>query len=284
MDIRYRCKKRMEQAPAYAKARFYQNRYEEKRLGQLLCFAGACLFSKPGSAGAGYPRRLFLDYEKRKAFAMASIQAELARYDVISFDVFDTLLLRTFRQPTDVFAWMEKRMGIPGFARMRTEAEQLARQRSMKSRGTAEITIEEIYQVLLQDLCLQDAGNLGLSIRTPEAWIQAEFAAERSCCRADPRMRALVKALLQQKKQVIAVSDMYLNGRQIRRLLLGCGYEGLHKVYASSDYRAGKSDGRLFPIVLREVGADRRMVHIGDNFYSDVYRQKALPVHTIHYL
>ena len=48
----------------------------------------------------------------------------LNNYDTISFDLFDTIFLRPFFQPKDLYIELETKHKIPGFARNRVYAEQ----------------------------------------------------------------------------------------------------------------------------------------------------------------
>lgn len=61
-------------------------------------------------------------------------------YDVVAFDVFDTLLFRDTGSPSDLFVLMEQIGLAPqGFARKRREAEAMARTAGQ------EVTLAEIY-------------------------------------------------------------------------------------------------------------------------------------------
>lgn len=284
MDIRYRCRELVEHASADRKIRFYQTRYDEKRIQQILCFAKICAASEKIN---GIRRKAFVDYRNRKIFDFGSIGKELQDYDVISFDVFDTLICRTVRHPTDVFDIMEQRTGIPKLAGCRIEAENAVRQYQFARYHSREIAIEEIYHRMLQDGCIKSSGRecgAALTDQDVDAWIALEMKVEKQCCRAEPSMRKLVRMLLAQRKRVIAVSDMYLHQAQVQELLQLCGYADLSEIYVSCDYRAGKSDGRLFPRILQSIGPDKRLVHIGDNFYADVYKPKELDMSTLHYI
>ncbi|GAA9898206.1 hypothetical protein VN0781_01350 [Helicobacter pylori] len=42
-------------------------------------------------------------------------KSEILKYDVISFDIFDTLLLRPFIKPTDLFLYIETKYNIKVF-------------------------------------------------------------------------------------------------------------------------------------------------------------------------
>ena len=48
---------------------------------------------------------------------------QIQQADVVSFDVFDTLILRPYLSPNDVFKHIEKIYNIPGFYNARTTAE-----------------------------------------------------------------------------------------------------------------------------------------------------------------
>lgn len=284
MDIRYRCRELIEHAPAGQKIRFYQARYDEKRMRQMFCFAKIC--AGKYKKQSRIQRNVFADYRNRKVFDFDSIEKELQSYDVISFDVFDTLICRTVRHPADVFGIMEQRTGIPELAGCRIEAENAARQHRFARYHSREITIEEIYQRMLQDGCLKSRGRecgAALANQDLNAWMALEMEAEKQCCRAEPSMRKLVRQLLSQGKRVIAVSDMYLHQAQVQELLQLCGYADFREIYVSCDYRAGKSDGKLFPRILQRIGPDKRLVHVGDNFYADVYKPKELGMSTLHY-
>ncbi|GAA8357863.1 hypothetical protein KH0195_23590 [Helicobacter pylori] len=43
-------------------------------------------------------------------------KSEILKYDVISFDIFDTLLLRPFIKPTDLFLYIETKYNIIRFS------------------------------------------------------------------------------------------------------------------------------------------------------------------------
>ena len=63
--------------------------------------------------------------------------------DTVAFDVFDTLIVRPFVRPDDLFRFMEKAEGKEGFADARVSAERQARRRIRQ-----EINLDEIYSIL----------------------------------------------------------------------------------------------------------------------------------------
>ena len=66
----------------------------------------------------------------------------LATYDIISFDVFDTLILRPFSSPTDLFYVLGNKLNYLDFARIRQEMEWKARQKKYKKEKHYEVNLE----------------------------------------------------------------------------------------------------------------------------------------------
>ena len=55
------------------------------------------------------------------------LKNKINKAEVISFDIFDTLLLRPYLKPTDLFRHMEEVYHANGFATARIEAEKTIR-------------------------------------------------------------------------------------------------------------------------------------------------------------
>ena len=193
-------------------------------------------------------------------------------FEIISFDVFDTLLIRNCNNPTDIFSWMEKKYNSHCFAKARVNAEAAAR-KVHKLRGN-EVSIEEIY------------AQIKLPKTSPEITPAMEINAEKLFLSAAPEMIDFVDYLKENNKKVICMSDMYLSGNQIKDLLTTAGFN-IDIVISSSDLRhldIGKYNGRIFPWFLDKLQlTSEKVLHIGDNFKSDVVNAQrnlvsALPV------
>lgn len=191
---------------------------------------------------------------------------DLLNYDVISFDIFDTLLLRPFKRPSDLFHIIGKRLNFEGFSfsfyRLRTEIEKELREEKYRKIGSREITIYDIYREIEKRTDIQY-----------EKGLREEIQAEFEYCFANPYMMQVYKILRRQGKKIIATSDMYIPNEIMSRLLLKCGYDEFEQIYVSCDYECSKnSNGRnLFDIVKRD-NSGRSIIHIGDNRISDIER------------
>ena len=183
--------------------------------------------------------------------------------EVVSFDVFDTLLLRKVLQPVDVFRRMELELGPEGsgFCEWRIEAEREARRRAPES-YLGEVTYEEIYDVL----CEADTFWAG---RRSELMAQ-ELEIENDVTMAHPLGQALFARARALGRRIVLLSDMYLPESVIEELLRNNGYAGAFDLYVSNVSRQSKGQGALFQTVLDELGCrPDQVLHIGDNEHAD---------------
>lgn len=192
-------------------------------------------------------------------------------YEVISFDIFDTLLFRPVSKPTDMFFIMGKCLNMPEFYRIRIEAEKRLRQKAHELYGTWEIRIEEIYE--------------WIEIKTglpKELGIETEFETELQYCRANPYMRRVYQLFQEQGKVIILCTDMYLKKEMIAEMLDKLGYTGYKKLYVSCEYGCSKSTGGLYKYILNEFKG-KKILHIGDNVKADIERANTHGIDTVYY-
>ncbi len=183
----------------------------------------------------------------------------LAEYDVISFDVFDTLLLRPFACPTDLFFLIGEKLHYLDFERIRREIEWRARQKAKEKKGSYEITLSEIYAELEEQAGIP--AKLGMKL---------EIETELSMCFGNPYMLELFRQLAKYQKKIICTSDMYLPTEVIQAMVEKCGFTGISEYFISCEYGASKGDGSLYKIVREGLGREKTFFHIGDNPVSDV--------------
>lgn len=197
------------------------------------------------------------------------VAAALVRARTVSFDVFDTLVMRACATPTDVFLFLAletpfRSLGLsPADIRAhRQAAERTVRQRRFAtSRRDAEVTLAEIHAALAQRLGLDDGAPLAA----------AELAAERRLLRANPRVCAWLAQARRTGARVVAISDTWYSASELHALLQHAGIDiAVTDIITSADHRASKQEGSLFTIAKSLLGADEAdWVHIGDHPISD---------------
>jgi predicted HAD superfamily hydrolase len=183
--------------------------------------------------------------------------------DVISFDVFDTLLCRRVLRPTDVFRVIDDLLGKKDYIfskeRMRAEASFM---------DGSNPTLHEIYQVFKADTGVDEAEIHSL--------FELEIETERRLLKRREAVCSILERAVHMGKRVIIISDMYFTQDILTKLLADFGITGYERLYVSSEYRKAKSEG-LFELVKAEINDDSlKWLHIGDNVHTDIYpAQKA---------
>lgn len=180
----------------------------------------------------------------------------LMPYDVISFDIFDTLILRPFKKPSDLFILVGTELDIMDFCEIRIKAENEARQYAKMNRGNTEVTIDDIYEIIEKKTGIPK-----------EKGIETEFNIEMNLCFANPYMKRVFELLKYQNKEIIICSDMYYPAEMLGKILKSCGYEGFSKIYVSCEYNCTKRNGGMYEILKEKY---YNLVHIGDNQISDI--------------
>ena len=178
-------------------------------------------------------------------------------FDVVSFDVFDTLILRPFSEPSDLFILVGEELGIMDFCEIRKKAEEDARRRSEFLRGSREVTLYDIYEMVEEETGVEAVSGA-----------RTEFLTERKLCFANPYMLEVFRMVKARGKTVVAVSDMYLPRELMEELLRSCGYEGFDDILVSCDYSCTKRKGGLFDILRKKYRGV--IFHVGDHPRSDV--------------
>lgn len=184
--------------------------------------------------------------------------SQLMKFDVISFDIFDTLIFRPLDQPDAAFWLMGEKFNLLDFRNIRVWAESDARLKSVRKYGHAEITLEDIWKNFEADTGLPMAK--GMSV---------ECEVETALCYANPFMLEVWNRLIKAGARIIVTSDMYLPQETIKTILQKNGYNGYEKLFLSNEYALNKASGSLFLQIKEELGQDISYVHVGDNEHSD---------------
>lgn len=189
------------------------------------------------------------------------IEREIGRAEIISFDIFDTLVKRKVKNPEDIHGLVyreflrQTEIDICGYKEKRVKAEREAEKR----KGSGEITLKDIFR------CMD-----GVSENNKKILLKLEEKAELSVCCPSPRMKEVYERALKRGKRIIITSDMYLDEKIIKQILYRCGYKNFEKLYLSSSCNMRKSTGLLYETIRKDyLFFEGRILHIGDNVKSD---------------
>ena len=225
-------------------------------------------------------RKLPLDFRKKvknifkkepqnkEVISKENILFNLKKYDIISFDIFDTLITRCVYEPDDIFKILNEYFSDEKFLEKRKLAEGNARNFYQH-----DVNLDEIYE--------QYAKDNNISLAAANALKKAEINIEKEMLIARNDMLDLLKKLHELNKRVIIVSDMYLPKKTITEILDNCGYKGLYEqLYVSNDIGKRKDDKSVWPF-LKEKYPHQKIIHLGDNDLSDVTYPKEFGIDTV---
>lgn len=205
-----------------------------------------------------------------KSFEDMKLQAE--QYDIISFDIFDTLVERSIARPDDLFDFMEmeleeKYSGIP-FKQLRKEAEMNCRVK----RPSEDPDLDDIYRELEQ-MSKYSADDCKVMMET-ELNTEMKFLSPRK------EVVELYRYLKEKKhKKCIIVTDMYMRRQDIEKILQMCGIT-CEEIWLSSETNLRKDNGSVWKALKEKYGES--LMHIGDNEVSDIQLCGDYRLHNYH--
>lgn len=235
------------------------------------------LLNEPTSSHIYEEKHLLLDKSESECASETHLSVEelveqLQKYDVISFDIFDTLIFRPFTEPTDLFYFVGEKLEILDFKRIRMEMEARARYECFEKNKHHEVTLSDIWN------CME--RETGIS---SEIGMKLEMQMEDQFCYANPYMQEVFRRLQDMDKTIIVISDMYLPEKYLQKMLANKGYSGIQKLYVSCEYGMSKGNGKLFDVAKNDFGNEKSYVHIGDNEHSDVNMAKKQGFSSVYY-
>lgn len=178
-------------------------------------------------------------------------------YECISFDVFDTLIMRKTLYPMDVFQIVDKKakennIYFGDFYSLRTEAER-------------ELNLEKSPKIIdIYNRC-QEKEHFSDEIK--EKLMKLEIETECEVLIPRTEMVELLKWLVSKDVDVYLISDMYLSKEILEPILNKFGIQGYKKLMVSCDYGKSKCNG-LYNYYL-DLTKKEKYLHIGDNYEAD---------------
>lgn len=191
---------------------------------------------------------------------------------IVSFDIFDTLLLRPFERPTDIFRFMnsdvekiiKKKID---FKKVRKAAEKRAKRAMLPKE---DVKIDDIYNFIKIPAKFKNAVKF-LEVETE---VKLLFARQSG--------KDLYNLAKNSGCKLIAISDIYLEAQILERILKRNGFE-FDTIFTSADIGKSKKTGNIYPEVLRRTNVSPdEILHIGDSLISDIKNAKKYGFQVFH--
>ncbi len=209
-----------------------------------------------GDIGCLFSEHKLYGYEADDVVDLSTVKREIDKHDVISFDIFDTLIMRRTLMPLDVFLRIQE---ISDKSEKELKNFQFRRIHSEIASGILNPSYDEIYQSVEK--------TYDLSNETALEYKKKEIETEENTIVRKPDVIELYEYAKKQGKRLFLISDMYLSVDAIEKILSRCGIDGYEEILVSNIYRSGKSEN-LYEN-YREKFNGGNFLHIGDHPKSD---------------
>lgn len=205
-------------------------------------------------------RAVSYDFYDIRGESKAKLTEKIRQAKIVSFDLFDTLIMRKVLDYTDLFELLENRLisqgiHIPDFARLRLFAEK----ECSKERAP---TLVEIY-----DDVLRRAGGSFLSA---EELAEMEWKLDFLLMLPRNSVCDVFRECVTAGKRVVVTTDSYYSSIQIRQILSLFHLDGYEALFVSCEKGTSKVQ-HLFEY-LRDMDSNNAgaILHIGDSVTADI--------------
>lgn len=199
------------------------------------------------------------NYKKLKYWksSYAELKALANNYDVISFDIFDTLIMRKLLSPSDVFCLMDHKLNLKNedFTHIRSAA----------------LAHFEGREYLLDELYIEMQKLADWSDQKTNYIKNMELEIEQSIVMPRNIMDELLLELQKSGKEIYLISDMYLPKTFVMKLLEKSGISiPEDHIIISGEIKLNKRDGGLWKYYANKLLKGRTALHIGDDKDADI--------------
>ena len=207
-----------------------------------------------------------------------------SKKNIISFDIFDTLITRRVAIPRGIFAVMQEQLSNSDlheklklyFYSSRIECEAQARKIKHKISNTTEVNFDDIYAYMKQEYGLTDKQTDYLKKLETDTELQNIVPLNENI--------DILKKYISNGYRVILISDMYHTSDTLRSFLISI--DEVFKdipIYVSSEYGKNKHTGNIYPVIKEKEDIEyKNWIHYGDNKIADIKNAKKFGIKTKH--
>lgn len=198
--------------------------------------------------------------QKKNFYFLNTMLNELDKYDIVSFNIFDTLILRNVLFPHDIIKLLANEVnikyGIKDFNYVRMNIEQEVRNRTIQQDGSKEdISLTEVYEEI--------------AVRYPELPVKEimnmECELEISNSTSNPLIKKLFEAAHSLNKTVLLLADTIIPQEAIVEILKQNSITGQNEIYLSSELKMTESTGSVFRYIISKGYDAAKWLHISSN-------------------
>ncbi|GMQ47921.1 rhamnan synthesis F family protein [Vibrio sp. 10N] len=204
---------------------------------------------------------VFSNYVNTKQQLMDKVRP----FDIISFDVFDTLVRRSHFVPDYAklkFGQQLEKEGLVAsaheFVKLRNNAEFEVRK---ETNFQGDVNIFQVYEKLGQ--------HFDWSAEQAQQYAEVEFGHDLAMIESKDEIVDILNTLIGAGKTVYIISDTYYSEHQIVLMLRKAGVTNGYQLYVSSEMGLRKDNGSMWSYMQGHLKNKGSFVHIGDNAVAD---------------
>lgn len=196
--------------------------------------------------------------------------------DVVSFDLFDTLIMRRVFSPEDVYRLVERKAENCNICSKKTLNDFLAIRPIASSMCNDNSYLMDIYKII--------GDKLGIDENDLNNLMNLEIETDIQLCIPRKTILKIYDYAVEKGKDVYIVSDMYYPLGVVRKILESCGIrvDDDSHIWISCEKHMDKASGCLWNKFTKEVVRGRKCIHIGDNIQADVENPKKFGIESYH--
>jgi FMN phosphatase YigB (HAD superfamily) len=195
-----------------------------------------------------------------------SLLGDIQNFDIVSFDIFDTVLRREYTAPD--YAKLKLGMDLvkegffssPEIFVEHRNAVELACRKKQNFEG--DVDIFETYHAL--------AIEKEIDPLITQNWAEREFCYDLEMAQPKDEMVKIVHELNAKGRDIWFITDIYYTKEQISKMLRKIGISVPYTLLVSSDIKKRKDTGTMWKDVKSRVDKlEKSFIHVGDNVRSD---------------
>jgi HAD superfamily hydrolase (TIGR01549 family) len=205
--------------------------------------------------------RVVYDFNSVTGYQYREVVEAVREAEAVSFDLFDTLVVRNTLYSSDVIDIVDAKLKEQGFEVENFASRRLAAEKRMSLHYAPKL--EEIYAAMDIE---KEISSTSEQLATLEYETDSQLLIPRAT------MVSLLKEAKKNGKKIYITTDSYYSQPGILRILEQIGITEYDDVLISCEYGTGKQN-ELFE-ALKEIAGTKNILHIGDDIVSDIESAK----------
>ena len=196
---------------------------------------------------------------------LEKLKKEILRNDIITFDIFDTLVVRNVIDPHDIFSIVEKNINKKIKKKINFSLERIIAENKCYNEFSHNFSLNEVYEKIQKKIKVSAKG-LDL-IKKEEIETEIRYSSPRN------ELVKIFDFAVKNKKKVSLITDMYLDYKVIKKILNKSNIKGYRNLLISSELKKNKIHGDIFEF-FKSIEPGKKYLHIGDKYKSDILSAK----------